>query len=135
MSTDTNKPEVREHILLVDDQPDLLAVNSRLLSGVGYQVDTVLSGQDAVDFVKQNDVDLIVLDMVMPGMDGEETLREILKLRPDQKVIILSAFAERDKVAAVKKLGVYGYLEKPFVLQTMLLTLRNALDGHAADDI
>jgi CheY-like chemotaxis protein len=132
LQTDSNSPE---HILLVDDQPELLTVNSKLLTSVGYRVDAVPSGQEAVDFVKQQDVDLIVLDMVMPGMDGEETLRQILACKPDQKVVILSAFAETEKVEAVKALGVYGYLQKPFVLKTMLQVLRDALDGKISGDL
>ncbi len=135
MGTNTENSKPQEHILLVDDQPDLLAVNSKLLSGVGYRVDTVNSGQKAVDFVEEHDVDLIVLDMVMPGLDGEQTLRTILGFKPDQKVIILSAFAEGDKVDAVKKLGIYGYLQKPFDLKTMLQTLRDALDGKISDNL
>ena len=71
--------------------------------------------------------------MVMPEMDGAETLRRIRQIKPEQKVVILSAYAEPDKVAEVKELGIYAYLQKPFSLQKMEETVRNAIDGVEAD--
>ena len=120
-----------ETILLVDDEKELLRVNSRLLTTLGYQVLSAESGQEALDLLHNHDVDLVVLDMLMPGMDGVETLRRIRQIRPDQKVVILSAFAEPEKVEEVKKLGVLDYLKKPLSLQTMTATLRSALDGNS----
>ena len=133
-NAETILPNV-ETILLVDDELELLRVNSRLLTTLGYQILSAKSGPEALDVLLSHDVDLIVLDMLMPGMDGVETLRQIRELRPDQKVVILSAYAEPEKVEEVKKLGVLAYLKKPLSLKTMTTTLRSALDGHQNEDM
>jgi len=124
-----------ERILLVDDEVELLRVNARLLTTLGYRILSAKNGQEALDLLLSHDIDLVVLDMLMPGMDGVETLRRIRGVRPDQKVVILSAFAEPEKVKEVKKLGVLAYLKKPLSLQSMTTVLRNALDGNQDEDM
>ena len=118
-----------ECILLVDDEQAVLKVNTYLLGGLGYEIHAADGGDKALDILKQRDVDLILLDMVMPGMDGVATLRGIRASRPDQKVIIFSAYADPEKVEEVRSLGVYAYLIKPTPRDTFLGTIRNALDG------
>lgn len=124
-----------ETILLVDDEVELLRVNARLLTTLGYRILSAKNGQEALELLLSHDIDLVVLDMLMPGMDGVGTLRRIREIRPDQKVVILSAFAEPDKVKEVKKLGVLAYLKKPLSLQSMTTVLRNALDGNQNEDM
>jgi CheY-like chemotaxis protein len=117
-------------ILLVDDEPELLSVNRRLLSGLGYSVSAADSGREALGKIEADPPDLVVLDMLMPGMDGEATLRRIRAVAPAQKVIILSGFAEPDKMRAVKKLGILAYVQKPFELHAFAAVIRAALEGR-----
>lgn len=129
------RPRGDEVILLVDDEIELLKVSARLLGTLGYTVHKANGGQEALDFLSAGHADLVVLDMVMPHMDGVETLRNIRKMKPEQKVVILSAFAEPDRIAQVKELGVYAYIQKPFAVDNMARTLRNALDGIADETL
>ena len=88
-----------EHILVVDDVEGQRLLASAMLEGLGYKVNTVASGEEAVEFVKQQPVDLLILDMIMdPGIDGLETYRRILEICKDQKAIIVSGFSETDRV-------------------------------------
>lgn len=119
----------KQRILLVDDEPELLTVNMRLLTGLGYEVSMADSGEAALRILDDLPHDLVILDMVMPGLDGEATLRRIRERIADQKVIILSAFAEPEKVQAVKTLGILAYVRKPFDLGSMASTIRAVLGG------
>jgi CheY-like chemotaxis protein len=121
-----------ERILLVDDEEAVLRVNSYLLKGLGYEVEQVDRGVKAVELLRTWDADLVLLDMVMPEMDGVATLRTIREMRPEQTVIIFSAYAEPEKVEEVRQLGVYAYLIKPTPREILLGTLRDALDGNPA---
>ena len=66
---------------------------------MGYQVDSVASGEEAVDYLRTREMDLVILDMIMdPGLDGLETYKKIIEHRPDQKVIIASGYSETERV-------------------------------------
>ena len=121
----------KEHILVVDDDPQLLDLANKMLTILGYKVDTVLSGEQAVNFVNEQSVDLIVLDMLMePGMNGYQTYKEIIKLYPDQKAIIASGFSVSDDVEAAMKLGVGGFIKKPYSIEQVGLAIKGVLDSH-----
>lgn len=117
----------RASILLVDDEPELLAVNQQLLSSMGHTVNTIPNGHDAVEYLKTHKADLVILDMVMPGMDGVATLKAIKSINPDQRVVILSAFAEKEKIEEVKGLGVNAYLQKPATLKVLAEVIENVM--------
>ena len=119
----------------MDDEPDLLAVNSKLLSVLGFEVSTTTSRQEAAKLVAREKIDLVILDMMMPQIDGVETLKRIRAARSDQKVVILSGFSEGDKIGEVRQLGVLAFLKKPFESATMVKTLRDVLDGKSSLDI
>ena len=105
---------------MVDDDPQLLDLASRMLTLLGYTVDSVCSGEQAVKFVKKQSVDLIVLDMLMePGMNGYQTYKEIAKLYPNQKAIIASGFSVSDDVEAAIQLGVGGFIKKPYSMSEL----------------
>jgi DNA-binding NarL/FixJ family response regulator len=75
-------------------------------------------------------VDLLVLDMIMdPGIGGLETYRKVLEIRPGQKAIIVSGFSESERVHAVQALGAGAYVKKPYILQTIGLAVKHALQG------
>jgi len=108
--TDSN-----EHILVVDDEPLLCDIASQILTSLGYRVDIVNSGESAVEFAKNNPVDILILDMLMePGMNGRQTYEAILQLYPGQKAVIASGFSESDDVKAALQLGVGGFIKKPY---------------------
>jgi CheY-like chemotaxis protein len=104
-------------ILLVDDMEEQRVIASNILSELGYSVATVPSGEDAISFLHQNSMDLVILDMLMPpGMDGLETYQELLKINPNQKAIIASGFAENDRIKEAIDLGVSQCIKKPYTI-------------------
>ncbi len=95
-----------EHILVIDDEPQLRDVASQILTSQGYTVSTVASGEEAVAFAREHSIDLLVIDMLMdPGINGRQTYERILEFKPNQKALIASGFSESDDVKAALKLG------------------------------
>lgn len=124
-----------ESILIVDDVEDQRAIASRILTMLGYSVTTASSGKKAVEFLKDHTSDLVILDMIMsPGMDGYNTYKEILKLRPRQKAIIVSGYAETDRAMDAIKLGAGTYIKKPYLIEKIGLAVRAELDRTAAQN-
>ncbi len=119
-----------EHILVVDDEPQLRDIASLMLRNIGYHVDSVCSGELAIKFVKENPVDLIVMDMLMePGINGRQTYEEILKLYPDQKAVVASGFSESEDVKATLQLGAGGFIKKPYSMARLGRVVEEALNG------
>lgn len=117
-----------ERILVVDDVNDQRKIASRMLTRLNYQVHAVDSGEKALDYLKTNAVDVVVLDMIMdPGMDGLDTYKQILCMKPDQKTVIVSGYSETDRVKEAIQLGVSDYIKKPYLLETIGLALRRTL--------
>jgi len=118
-----------ETILVVDDMPEQLEIASLMLDKLGYRVVTVPGGEAAVEYLKENTADLVLLDMIMePGIDGLESYRQILSICPGQKAIIASGFSESDRVREAEALGAGGYIKKPYLLEQVGLIVRNELD-------
>jgi PAS domain S-box-containing protein len=118
-----------EKILVIDDIQEQRQIASQMLTKIGYQVNTVESGEAAVDYLKKESVDLLVLDMIMdPGMDGLDTYREIIKIHPGQKAVIASGYSETDRVKRAQKLGAGKYVRKPYSLEKIGIAVRNELD-------
>jgi PAS domain S-box-containing protein len=118
-----------ETILVIDDIAEQREIASLLLERLGYSVTTAASGEEAVDYLKNQSVDLLLLDMIMePGMDGLETYRKIVKEHPGQKAIIVSGFSETERVREAQRLGVGGYLKKPYALESICVAVRKELD-------
>ncbi len=118
-----------ESILVVDDVKEQREIVFNLLTILGYVVDTVLSGEEAVEYLKEHNVDLIVLDMIMDsGIDGLDTYKEILEVHPDQKAIIASGFSETDRVREAQRLGAGQYIKKPYTLEKIGIAVRAELD-------
>ena len=119
-----------EHILVVDDEPQLRDIASQLLRSLGYKVDSVSSGELAIKFIMEKSVDLIVLDMLMePGMSGSQAYEEIIKLYPEQKAIVVSGFSESDDVKATIKLGAGGFIKKPYSMDQLGRAVKEALQS------
>ena len=117
-----------EKILIVDDINYQREIASCMLQKLGYATHAVASGEEAVEYIQNNEVDLIVLDMIMdPGIDGLETYRRIKKLRPDQKAIIASGFSEGTRVKKAQKLGAGAYVKKPYTIEKIAQALQAEL--------
>ncbi len=117
-----------ESILIIDDQSEQRDFAAEILTDLGYTVQTVESGEAAVDFFRNQAVDLILLDMIMdPGMDGLETYQRILELHPEQKAIIVSGFSESERVKSARELGASAYVRKPYVMEELGVAIRSAL--------
>lgn len=117
-----------ESILVVDDVREQREIATLILSKLGYDVTAVSSGEEAIEFVKANEMDLVLLDMIMdPGMDGCETFKNILKYRPNQKVIIASGFSESDRVNQARRLGAGAFIKKPYLLKEIALAIKTEL--------
>ena len=119
-----------EHILIVDDEPQLRDIASQMLAALGYNAASVTSGESAIEFVKKNSVDLIVIDMLMePGMNGRQTYEEIIRFHPDQKAIIASGFSENDDIKASIQLGAGGFIKKPYSMNQLGRAVKEALQN------
>jgi signal transduction histidine kinase/ActR/RegA family two-component response regulator len=118
-----------ETILIVDDVPEQRTKAGDMLRDLGYRVYTADSGEAAVDFVREQKVDLILLDMMMePGMDGLETYQRILQFYPDQKAILVSGYSETDRVKTALRLGAGRYVRKPYILENLGVAIRAELE-------
>jgi PAS domain S-box-containing protein len=121
-----------ETILVVDDVAEQRELASAMLRKLGYSTETLSSGEEAVEYLKKKPANLVILDMIMdPGIDGLETYRKIAEHRPGQKAIIVSGFAETDRVKEAQKLGAGQYLKKPYTLEKIAIAVRNELDKAA----
>lgn len=121
--------EGAEHMLVVDDRTEQREIVGAILSSLGYKVDSVENGHQAVEYIKKTQVDLIILDMIMEkGFDGLDTFKSIRKINPAQKAIILSGFAETDRVREALQLGVGGYIKKPYTITDIGRAVREELD-------
>ena len=122
------------NILLVDDEPSVLRYTKTLLEIENYHVETAASGEEALQRMNRGPApNLIVLDMVMPGMDGLQTLASCKKLRPDQKVVMISCVNDTNKVVQAIQLGASDYVTKPFLSPQFQGAIRKAL-GTAAQN-
>jgi len=118
-----------ESILVIDDVKEQRKIASGMLKELGYSVVSVSSGEEAVEYLKTNKIDLLLLDMIMdPGMDGLDTYKKILELHPRQKAIIASGFSETDRVKEVQSLGAGAYIRKPLLLEKIGLAVKEELE-------
>jgi PAS domain S-box-containing protein len=118
-----------ESILVVDDIEEQREIATAVLTELGYSIDSVSSGEKAVEYLQNNKVDLVVLDMIMdPGIDGLETYRRILEVSPDQKAVIVSGFSESERVKDAQELGAGAYVKKPYLSRNIGPAIRAELD-------
>jgi PAS domain S-box-containing protein len=125
-SVDTNAGN--EKALVVDDQPDVLAMAAELFRTLGYDVLTANNGEEAIDILKRNpEVDVLFSDVVMPGMDGVELGRAARKLRPGIKVVLASGFpAPALREADKEGIHEFTFVTKPYRLAELLKSLRHS---------
>ena len=120
----------RETILLVDDEKMVLEVNSELLASLGYKVYAASSGQEAISVYmeKKDKIDLVILDMIMPGISGSETFDRLREINPGIKVLLSSGYSLTGKAKTIMDRGCNGFLQKPFHLEQLSNKVREILD-------
>ncbi len=106
-----------EFILVVDDMPAQREIATGILERLGYRCRSVASGEEAIEFLRKKTADLVILDMIMePGIDGYETYRQIISIRPGQKAIVASGFSETERVRKTQAIGAGCYIKKPYTI-------------------
>jgi signal transduction histidine kinase len=117
-----------EEILVVDDDEQQRLIAASMLKRLGYTARAVKSGEEAVAFLKENETELVLLDMIMPpGMGGRQTYEEITKIRPGQKALLASGFSASDEVRRALELGASGLLRKPYTINQLAEAINNVL--------
>jgi two-component system, NtrC family, response regulator HydG len=116
-----------ESILIVDDDVNLCTALKDELIEVGYDVDYVNSGNDAFQYLSGNEVDLLLLDLKMPGQDGFDVLKQINDKRFKSKIIVLTAYADVKSAIDSAKMGASDFISKPYDFDELLITIRKVL--------
>jgi CheY-like chemotaxis protein len=120
-----------ETILVVDDEAYILDVGQLMLQGLGYSVITAGDGQSAIEIYAElkNEIDLVILDLVMPDMGGEIVYDKIKQIRPDAKVLFASGHYVDDQAQALIQSGANDFLQKPFNIRQLSTRIRHILDS------
>lgn len=114
-------------ILVVDDEQDIVEVLSYLFKRAGYAPVQASNGMDAIEAVRKGTISLVILDYMLPDMNGLEVLRELKKLQPGIKVIIITGRATDKVLSDVLDAGANGYVIKPFINDLLLELVRKTL--------
>lgn len=128
LSFDLNESDAT--VLLVDDEAMVLdSLKAFLELETDYRVEAFVSGEEALKFAEDNEVDVAVSDFLMPGMNGIEFLGKLAETRPYAPRILLTGYADKDSaIQAINQLGLFQYIEKPWNNDDLLIVLRNALE-------
>jgi two-component system, OmpR family, response regulator len=114
-------------ILLIEDEPNIAGFVSRALTQRGYVVDSVEDGLRGLELAAANDYDLMVVDLLLPGVDGLTVVRQTLRARPEQRVMVMSAISDVDTKVKCLELGALDYLVKPVQLGELIARVRSRL--------
>jgi CheY-like chemotaxis protein len=118
----------KKRILIVDDNDDLLQSFSLVLEYNGYEVDTARDGAAAVEKCRESQYDAVLMDVIMPRMDGLTAFRSIREICPGIKVILMTAYADEEKIAAAMAEGLYRAVGKPITVTSLLEVMEAATD-------
>ena len=120
-----------ETVLLVDDETCILDVIPEILHSMGYSVLSAGSGREAIDIYssKRSEIDIVLLDLIMPGMGGIETFDSLKKIDPKVKILLLSGYKEDLEVSEILRRGINGFIQKPFDPRGLSQKIREVLDG------
>lgn len=128
-------------VLIVDDEVEFGRVLSERMEARGLSADTAESGMRAIEMIENRAYDAVILDLMMPEMDGIETLKRLLEINPDLQIILLTGRATMDKGIEAVKLGAVEFLEKPADMNTLMEKIEAAqakkmeLDEGRLDDM
>jgi DNA-binding NtrC family response regulator len=115
-------------VMLVDDEPHFVKLLAERLAGRGFTVETAGGGAEAIGKAKDEPYDAIVLDLLMPDMDGLETLKQLKEINPDLQIILLTGHGTIDKSVEAMKLGAVDFVEKPADFKELLEKIKKAKD-------
>ena len=118
-------------VLVIDDEEIVRAVTVQVLEGIGFRALTAVDGQNGVDMFQAHaeEIDVVLLDMTMPYLSGEEVFREIKQVREDVVVILSSGYDEQDAYEQFTEKGIAGFLQKPYRAQDLVRRLQEVLPG------
>jgi DNA-binding NtrC family response regulator len=119
---------MKHRILIADDDEVFLRPLRRTLEAAGFDVLAAASGEDAIDLLKRDDVDLVVTDRRLPGIDGVELVRRIKAEHPDLAVVVMTAYGTIESAVEAMRLGALDYLVKPFEPAEVLMVIRRAIE-------
>jgi CheY-like chemotaxis protein len=119
-----------ETIPLVDDEEMIIDVSKAILEKLGYRVVIAKGGEPAIDAVKRigEDIDLVILDLIMPGMDGSKVFDRIREIKPNMPVILSSGYSLNDQADDILQRGCNGFIQKPFNISKLSQKVRKILD-------
>lgn len=124
----------KKKVLIVDDQNGIRVLLLEVFSNEGYQTFQAANGKIALEIVKNESPDLVLLDMKIPGMDGLEILKHIKSINPDIKVIMMTAYGELDMIKEATDLGALMHFTKPFDIDEMRVEVNRQLYGGNSDN-
>jgi DNA-binding NtrC family response regulator len=121
-------------ILIVDDEKNIRLTVAQSLRDLGMEMDSTESGEEALAKLKKKDFGLILLDLHMPGLDGMEVLREVREMRPDIRVIIMTAYGTVERAVRAISLGAIDFIQKPFVPEEIRQIVVRVFDREKLDE-
>jgi putative two-component system response regulator len=122
------------HILIVDDEPAIRTTTEKILQRAGYETTVAVNAADALAALETGEMDLLLSDIIMPGMDGVALMARALELRPELKVILITGEPTVDTAAAAVRAGAFDYLPKPVLRAALLKTVGDAARFKALED-
>ena len=128
MSPDTR---IRMNILLIDDDPDILQSIGDYLRGEGHRVYQAKQGEEGLEILRREAVDIVIADIVMPGMNGFEVLREVKRTSPEVEVIMVTAYGDIDAAVRAMREGAFDFFTKPVKMRELSASLERAVHFHA----
>lgn len=123
---------MKSSILIVDDEPVTRKSLTDILRLEGYMVTAVPNGQAAVEHVRTHHVDLLVVDLRMPGMDGLEVVQVVNQIAPDTEIILLTAYASTETAIQALRLRIHDYLQKPAAPAQIIASVKKGLERRSA---
>ena len=126
--------EHKGYIHIIDDEPIIHEVLGELLTSEGYEVESSSNGEQALQKNKKNSFDLILLDLLMPGMDGITVLKKLKRTDPSSIITIITAYASVESAIEAMKIGAFDYIQKPFKHDELLLTVERAISHKKLQD-
>ena len=126
-SNEEEVPSQPNRILVVDDEEVIRTLLREILVGEGYEVTTAADGQEAIDFLEREQVDLVMTDLVMPRVNGVEVIRASKRVNPRCPVIVVTGYPSVETVVRVTRLGAADYITKPFNVDVVKITVAKLL--------
>jgi two-component system phosphate regulon sensor histidine kinase PhoR len=123
--------ESKANILVVDDEAVIRDGCTKILTKAGWDVETAENGRDGIELIKSNNFDILLLDLMMPGMNGLEVIQVVNEIAPDIYIVVITGYATIETAVEAMKRGAYDYIPKPFTPDQLRVVVKKALDNQA----